>query len=296
MYNDMKISVIIPTFEAENYISNCIRRLQNQILKPYEIIIIDSFSTDDTVKIAEKAGCKVEVINKSLYGHGRTRNLGYQLAKGDLLVFMVQDAIPADIYFLEELTRPIREGWAVASYARQIPYSNATPLEVFARVFNYPNKSHVKTIEDISRLKIKTFFFSNVASSVSRDAFISIGGFSDHVIVNEDMLLCAKLLQAGHTVAYQAEARVYHSHNYTLKQLFKRYVDIGIFMAQAERYIQGTKVYTEGIRFAVMQMEYLFRQGKIDWIPRCTIECALKYFAYQTGIHSQSLPINFNQK
>jgi len=292
----MDLSIIIPTLNAEGCFSSLLEAVKRQTIPAKEIIVIDSFSGDRTVEVAQEFGCRIKVIPKSQFTHGGSRNLGVQLAREDLLVFMTQDALPVDTYFLEELTRPIREGQTVAAYARQIPYPDANPLEVFGRMFNYPEKSHIKTIEDVSRMGIKGFFFSNVASAIHRKAMKIVGGFPDQVIMMEDMVLCAKLLQAGYAVGYQARARVYHSHNYNLNQVFKRYFDIGVFTVQAEEFLQAAKAGGEGIRFIVRQLEWLLGQGKSIWIPRSLMESITKYAAYQLGRRSQFIPKKVKQK
>ena len=117
-----EVSVIIPTLNAGNQIRRLIDSLQSQVLTPLEIIVIDSSSKDDTAEIARTANCEVMEIDRALFNHGRSRNMAADLASGNVLVFLSQDALPVDETFLEELTRPIREGTAVAVTARQIPY------------------------------------------------------------------------------------------------------------------------------------------------------------------------------
>jgi len=160
---------------------------------------------------------------------------------------MTQDALPVDRSFLGELVRPIPQGCEAAACARQVPRSDAPPPEAFARSFNYPPESHIRAISDVPRMGFKAFFFSNVASAVSREALCAVGGFPERVIMDEDVLLCARLLCAGYRAAPQAEAAVYHSHHYTLSQQFKRYFDIGTFVSQAGEALEGAKTGEEGV-------------------------------------------------
>ena len=118
--------------------------------------------------------------------------------------------------FLENLTVPLRERRAAAVTARQVAYPRANPLEQFARQFNYPPQSFIRTLDDVQILGIKAYFFSDTASAVWRELFWNVGGFSEELIVNEDMFLCSALLHAGYSVAYQAQAAVFHSHDYSL--------------------------------------------------------------------------------
>jgi rhamnosyltransferase len=138
----------------------------------------------------------VTSIRRADFDHARTRNLIAAKATGDTLVFFTQDVAPVSGAFLETLTQPVRSGIAAAAYARQIPAEDATLLEAFARSFNYPSEPSLRHISRVSRRTLKTFFFSNAASAVSRSCFESVGGFPEPAVTNEDMLLCARLLDA----------------------------------------------------------------------------------------------------
>jgi len=276
--------------QAQKYLAVLIPLLRAQTLPPDEIIIVDSSSTDDTVSVARKLGCQVEVISRASFNHGGTRNLGTTFATGQILVFMTQDVAPADTLFIEELTRPIRETQAVAAYSRQIAYPDAPPPEVFARDFNYPADSFLKGAEDIPRLGIKAYFFSDAASAVRRDVFDAVGRYPEQVIVNEDMWLCAKLLQAGHKVAYASRSNALHSHHYTLRQQFKRYFDTGVFMRQSQEILKGARAGGEGLRFLRQLVSYLVKQRRWSWIPYAIAESGVKFLAYHLGKREHLLP------
>lgn len=286
----MRLSVIIPTLNAGDRFKALLDRLAVQSLRADEIIVIDSSSDDDTVAIAHQAGCRVEVIDRSEFGHGRTRNRAAEIAEGDVLVFMTQDAMPCDERFLDHLTRPIREAAAAATYARQIAPPEATPLETFGRDFNYPAVGEVRTSADVPRMGIKAFFLSNVAAAYDRKAWDEAGRFDDSVIMNEDMLLCARLLRSGRAVAYQADAAVYHGHDYTLGEQFRRYFDIGVFFNQSRGALGGARAGGAGLRFARKQLVYLSARGRRRWLPRACAEVALKFLAVHSGKHYRQLP------
>ncbi|MDX2007811.1 MAG: glycosyltransferase family 2 protein [Meiothermus sp.] len=291
----MTVSVILPTYRAEKYLEPLLEALHSQTLRPLEVIVIDSSSPDQTAQIARDAGCMVKVIPQSEFNHGATRNLGARMATGEVLVFMTQDALPAHEGFLEALVSPIHSGTAAAAYARQLPYPEAPPPEVFARHFNYPAQSHLQTLEDVPRKGFKAFFYSDVASAVRRETFWEMGGYPDWVIVDEDVYFCAKLLRSGLRVAYQAEAQVFHSHHYPLAQQFRRIFDVGVFVAQAGEMLEGAKVGGEGLRFVSAQVRYLARQGEWAWIPYSVLEAALKFVAYQMGVRHHALPGRLNR-
>ncbi|MDP9764004.1 rhamnosyltransferase [Deinococcus enclensis] len=251
------------------------------------------------MRFAEYFSCNYESLDQSKFNHGGTRNLGARLASeqgAQILVFMTQDALPADEHWLKRLVAPIRSGQAVATFARQLPRPEASLLERFSRYFNYPEVSRSRTEADIPELGVKAFFFSNVCSAVRADVFWEVGGFPEDVIMNEDMTLAAKLLRAGHTVRYTAEAEVIHSHDYTLAQQFRRNFDVGAFFADAGPELSGASVGGEGVRFVLEQLRYVRRHGRSDLIPLVIAEAAAKYTAFQLGRHHHLLPLPLKKK
>lgn len=290
------ISVIIPICNAGEPLAALIRSLRNQTLPPREILIVDSSSQDGAADLARRAGCDVEVIPRSQFGHGRTRNRAAARARGEILVFMSQDAMPADDRFLSALTEPLRDGRAAAAYARQVAPTDASPSEVFLRQANYADSSHVRTAADVKTMGIRALMLSNVASAVRREAFEAAGGFADDVIMNEDMLLCADLLASGLSVAYQAEAVVTHGHSYSLKDSFGRYFDIGVFTKRARTRLSGVGAAGAGLRFAVGQLCYLVHIGAWRWAPRTLIELALKFVAFRLGRAERCLPVAIKRR
>jgi len=285
-----RIAVIIPTWQGAGYLPALVAKLRRQTLPAGTILVIDSSSTDGSAQSARTLGCQVEVIAKADFSHGGTRNRAVQLVDGELLVFLTQDALPADEHFLERLTAPLRDGTAAASYARQLPYDDAFPPERLARTWNYPAVSHMRCAADSTGKGVKAFFFSNVASAVRRDRYLAIGGFPEDVIMNEDMVLCARLLAAGEHIAYCADAVVLHSHNYSISQQFRRYFDIGAFFASHGHQLPGSDVGAEGARFALNQLLELLRLGRPVWAVRSVIENGAKFLAFQLGRRNRLLP------
>jgi len=173
----MDISVIIPTLNAEKFFQKMLARLSSQNESATEVIIIDSGSFDATQEIARNQGCLVWSIPQNKFKHGSARNIGARMAKGDILVFLTQDILPAGKDFLTELVRPIKMGLASAVTARQIPFPDANPIEKLTRTYNYPDQSNLRTIQDVKEMGIKAVFFSNSGSAIERETFYKLGGF-----------------------------------------------------------------------------------------------------------------------
>ena len=280
----MKTSVIIPTLNAGRSIGQLLTMLLSQDFETPEIIIIDSSSDDDTVPVASKFGAKTMVIPRQAFNHGKTRNIAALEAHGEIIVFMTQDALPADNALLQKLTAPLENSEIAATFGKHVPRSDAPPLEAFARYFNYPDRGFVKGINDVKKYGIKTFFFSNVCSSMKKESFLKVGMFPENVRANEDMLIAAKFILNRYKVAYVPEAMVIHSHNYSLFKLFRRYYNIGSSIKDNRSILQNIEAEEEGIRFVKEQIRYLVKQRKYFWLPRIFLESLSKYAGYRAGL------------
>ena len=289
------ISVIIPTYNAARLLPAMIGCVGTQTI-PCEVIVIDSSSSDNTVEIARSSGAKTMVIAREDFDHGGTRNLGAQQAGGDILVFLTQDAVPDNEYFLENLVRPLENPDVAAAYGRQVPRVDAAPPERFSRLFNYPPVSFLKGRDDLLKLGIKTFFFTDVCSAVRRKEFHIVGGFPERIIMNEDMVLSAKLILKGYKIAYAADARVVHSHNYTMIQLFRRYFDIGVSLQENPWILELAKAGGKGAEFVREEIRYLFRERELRWLPHVFFETAAKYSGYRLGLNNRLIPRALKKK
>ena len=105
-----KISVIIPTLNAEKELPNILSALQKQTRKIDEIIIVDSESTDKTVQICQKdKSVKLMQIERKDFDHGKTRDMAFRASIGDIVVFMTHDAVPARSSLIAKLAAPIEK-------------------------------------------------------------------------------------------------------------------------------------------------------------------------------------------
>jgi rhamnosyltransferase len=280
----MRVSVIIPTLNAGATIGELLSRLSSQSLLPFEIIVIDSSSGDSTVDIARKMGSETIVIPRSSFNHGGTRNQAARAAKGDILTFMTQDALPSDSMMLESLTSPLRQPGIAAAFGRHIPDRNASLLETFGREFNYPEEGSIKGLDDLKTYGIKTFFFSDACSAVKRDAFVNAGFFPEGVRANEDMILAAKLILDGHKIAYVPGARVIHSHDYSLLKQFNRYYNIGSSLRKNRWVLSYARPEGEGARFMKEQVTFVIRRKKYILLPYIFLETLAKYAGFRFGL------------
>jgi rhamnosyltransferase len=258
--------------------------LSNQTIAQ-EIIIVDSSSTDHTVNVAQNYGANVFTVNKNDFNHGKTRNLGANVVTGEVVVFMTQDGLLNSNHSLEKLLEPLANDDIIATYGRQVPQSDASPIEAFTRLFNYPKTPTVKGINDLPKLGIKTFFLSNVCSAIKVKEFKELGGFPENIIMFEDLIFAAKAILKGYKIAYVPEAKVIHSHNFSLMQQFERYLDAGISLKNNAWIFEHASANREGLTFLQEEIKYLSANHHYYWIPYAIAESVFKFAGFWLGIH-----------
>lgn len=268
------ITVLIFTCNAGPNFAELLDGLQAQTVKPAQIIVLDSQSTDQTPELAASRDCKVITIDRAEFDHGTTRNLGVGQTSTEFVVLLTHDAIPANTDMIAELIKPMQADPNIAiCYGRQLPRPGAGALERFAREFNYPAKSARKTKNDIKTLGLKTFFCSDSCSAIRRSVFDQLGGFKNNVIANEDMLYAAKAISEGYAIHYCAEAKVYHSHPFNLAQTFKRFFNIGRFFADNQWLLKQTSIRHYGSSMIKTGIKTFWQKRK----PLCIIALGIEF-------------------
>ncbi len=229
-------------------------------------------------------------IPKKEFDHGGTRNAAAGISDEEFLVFMTQDAVPENNRLLECLLDSFEREDVGAAYARQLAAEDAGAIERYTRKFNYPAASRLKTAADKEKLGIKTFFCSNVCAAYRRSAYEEMGGFVLHTIFNEDMIMAAKLMNAGYAVQYAADARVVHSHNYSCRQQFMRNFDLAVSQIEYQEYFGDVKSESEGIRLVKKTAVHLLKTGRWYLLPKLVLQSGAKYLGYRFGKRYQTLP------
>ena len=288
----MNVSIIIPTRNGSETLGELLAGLTIQSIQPDEILVVDSNSEDDTVKIAENYGAIVKNIEFSSFDHGGTRSLAARWAKGDILVFLTQDVLPASRTMLENLIAPIRESGEVClSYGRQLPSFKATEIAAHLRNFNYPAESQLKSYSDRENLGFQTVFVSNSCAAYRRATLAEIDYFEADLIFGEDSCAAGKLLAKGGKIAYSAEAAVYHSHNYSWSEDFCRYFDIGVFH-ESQKWLLDSYggAGGRGLDYIRSGLNYLWLRRSYRMIGDFMVRVVLKFCGYRLGRTHRLLP------
>jgi len=279
-------TIIILTLNAEKEIEKILEKIN---FKKYHVIIIDSSSEDNTIKLCKKYNCKIKVINKDDFNHGGTREYARNLTKTDIVVFFTQDAIPTNHDTIHNLISPLLDGKASVAYARQLPKKGSDIFESFPREHNYGDRSQIRSIKDIKKYGQYTFFSSDSCSAYVNSDLDLVGGI-EPTIVSEDYFNAVKLLLAGKKIAYVSEAEVYHSHKYSLINEFQRMFDTGYARAEKQQIKTYEKNTTrQGLKYTIALFRKLIIQNPL-LIPYAILQTIVKYTGYKVGLNSIKFP------
>jgi glycosyltransferase involved in cell wall biosynthesis len=210
----MKCSIIIRTYNEEQYLGKVLDTIQNQSFTgEVEVIIVDSGSTDNTLRIIENFECKIVHIRKEDFSFGRSLNYGCDAATGDLLVFISAHCIPTDKFWLAELVRPFNNKNIVLSYGCQIGIetSKFSEKQLLKKYFPF-----------VDSIPQEGFFCNNANSCIRKDKWL-IRKFDEELTGLEDMDWAKYWFLQGYEVAYASKAKVYHIHNESWQQVQRRY-------------------------------------------------------------------------
>lgn len=286
------VDVVIPTYRPGPEVRKLLERLAAQSCPVSNILIVNTDEKQWDPSITEGIpNVQVFHIEKSEFDHGSARNLGASHSEADYVLFMTQDAVPCSRHMVRRLVEALKSNPDIkAAYARQLPKRGCRIIERFQRSFNYPAESRVKRIGDLDELGIKTFFCSNVCACYDRKFYSESGGFAVPSIFNEDMVFAGNTVKAGYAVAYAAEARVLHSHNYTVMEQFRRNFDNGVSQAMHPEIFEGIRSEGEGMKMVRKTAGYLIRRGRGYLIPCLAVQSAGKLLGFRLGKNVKKLP------
>lgn len=278
----MKVDIICPLYEAENYILN----LNDSLLKQENVNInkiqyVLTKSKDNSEKILKENKLNYILIDKKDFSHSLTREKEAMKSKSDIIVFISQDIVIENTDYLYNLVNPIINGEADACYIRQL--TKFDNIEKYTRESNYPDKSIIKTKDDIEKLGLKTFFFSDASSAVNTKVFKKLNGYDGkNLPINEDMYFAYKLIMNGYKIKYCADSVCYHSHNFKLKELYDRYKLTGKFFKE-NSYIDNFGTNKSGGGLAKYILKRAIKDKNIKVLIRFVPDMAARYIGMKAG-------------
>lgn len=292
----MRASVIILTKNGEQYLRSLLNALVSQILDGcFEIIVIDSGSKDGTLDIiSEYSEVQLHKIPPENFGHGKTRNLGAELAQGEFLVYIPQDATPVGHVWLEKLLRPFANPVVAGVYARQLPRPEANAMEQFFLGEAYSSKPETKSLAHGEVASLARCFFSTVSGAIRASVWAS-HPFREDIIMSEDQAWAAEVMQAGRTIAYEPGACVLHSHQYGIADVFRRNFDSGYSIRQIYAGKTGLP-FLLAITKLTREAVFILRAGKSGDRLRFIPYESARHMGFILGLHAKRLPIPLRKK
>lgn len=288
-----KYGVFIPTYNATRDLRYFQRNLEilQQLSDNYQVLFIDSSSRDNTVDLIHQANFECHVIPQIEFDHGKTRQLAAEiLSDCEVIIYLTQDAELTGIDSIYALVAAFDDPLVATAFGRQLPHRDADVFAAANRAFNYPEHSYQRSYADRVHYGVKCVFSSDSYAAYRRSVLFAVGGFPNHVIVSEDMLVTANMLKSGYKIAYVAKASCFHSHNYTLSQEFSRYFDIGVFFAY-ETWIKQEfgSAEGEGKKAILQQAKSLFKFQ--PWLlPSFVVRVLIRALSYKLGANYAKLP------
>lgn len=293
----MKVSIVILTKDGERTIDNCLGNIFKQNYEgEFEVIVIDSGSTDNTLDIVKKYPSILKTIPPQEFHHAKTRNLGKNLATGDIIIYLSQDVEPLSCDWLYQLTKSLSEDSKIcAAYGKQIPRKGSNPLNVFRMQWLYGDELIIKEIKEKSGYKRKQLSFSNANSAIRKDVLDKFP-FRENIAFAEDIDFSSRALLAGYKIAYMPKAVVCHTHDYTIKEIFRRYFDIQIAYNKIGVSNQLHNFLEEGAKYVYNEVKFLWKNKYFILIPYALAYNFAKYLGLKLGSLEKILPLGLKKK
>ena len=235
---------------------------------PYRLFVLDNESTDGTRELVEHYAHQIVNVPAGAYVPGRVLNEGMRATSSPIVVFLNSDCTPVDGFWLSKLVDGFElEVECAARFSRQMPRSDCWPL--FEKDTNDAFGDGVKSAS-------WKHFFSMASSAIRRDVWEQMP-FNDHLIYSEDIEWTWRARQRGYSIRYMPESRVWHSHNYTLWQSYRRYRGEGLAESEIFPWTEWEESF---IRYTLLP---LMRRMGSDW------KFCLRHFHLLSVLHSPLL-------
>jgi rhamnosyltransferase len=288
----IETSIVIPTKNGVEDIAACLEAIYFQKdVGRLEVLVIDSGSTDNTLEIVRRYPVRLERIPPETFHHARTRNFAANLASGKFLVFLSQDAVPASNTWLVALLSNFNEPFVGAVYGRQLPKAESGLERRSAFAAMYGEARIVKMPMDGVDLGHKYYHFSNANSAIRRKVWEATR-FPEDLKVFEDVGIAKRILDSGWSIVYEPEAAVYHSHDFPLDILFKRYFDIGVVYQRLGIWNNRSRasLWRDGWREFENKLSLVLKEERPEGAGSSLVKDFGKYVAIQLGRNGKILP------
>ncbi len=211
------VSVLIRTNNEEKHIGQILDALFSQTYKSFEVIIVDSGSTDRTLVIARKYPVNIYEIRPEDFSFGYSLNYGFQRARGKYVICLSAHTLPLSNNWISTVISNFDDEKVAAVMTKTIPWPDCNPFDRRGL-----SKKFDLSKQEIYEGPLSNYVYANSNAAMRKSLWKKIH-FDETLSASEDHDWVKKVRQKGYKVIFEPEAEVYHSHNETLKQLYVRY-------------------------------------------------------------------------
>jgi len=220
-----KVTIIVRSYNDIKYIGQTMEMIRKQSFQDFEVLNVDSGSTDGTFECVKSFSPELSYqIKPGEYIPGKVLNEAVKKATGEIIVFNNSDCIPQNDKWLAELVKPFSDDSVAAVYGNQVTRPDARPLVV---------KDGIRAFGDGSISATWEHFFSLATSAIPKNLLLEYP-FNPDIQYSEDVEWSYRMKKLEYKIVYSPEAIVEHSHNYTLAEVKKRFFNEGL--AEGEIY------------------------------------------------------------
>lgn len=278
------VDIICPLYNASEYIEGLHQSLlKQQNVKINNIRYVLTECKDNTEKYLIENEINYTKIKPSEFSHSLTRENEAMKVESDVIVFVTQDVVIEDENWLYNLVKDIKDekNEIVATYSRQLTKFNN--LEKYTREINYPNYDIIKSKETIKKDGLKTFFFSDAAGAISTKVFKELNGYDNkNLPISEDMYITYKIIMNDYKVKYCSNSKVYHSHDFTLKEIYDRYKLTGKFFKE-NSYLDEFGTNNSGANLAKYVLKRIIQEKRFLLLLRFPFDMGARFIGMKVG-------------
>ncbi len=292
-----EISILIPAKNEALNIRSCLDAVFSQSsVHQFEVILVDSGSTDGTPEIVSGYPVRLYRIAAEDFHHARTRNYLASLALGKYLVYLNADAFPASSTWLDSLTSNFSDPTVGAVYGRHLPKPDSSLERQLVLSTMYPEARIVKEPKHKADLGYRYYHFSTVNAAIRKSVWES-HPFPEQLKIYEDVGIAKAILDAGWKIVYDPTASVHHSDNHTSANLFKRYFDIGVVWNRLGMWdgVTRSSVFRDGWRILRRKLSHRSAAGEATKFGSLFDEAA-KYAGLMLGKNEHLVPLPIKRR
>lgn len=288
MLDDAEISIVIPAYNAQDTIADCIEAvLAQSATDPLEIIVVDDGSTDRTIEIVTDFSPRVKLVRQEHKGAAAARNTGIEAASGGIILFTDADCKPAPTW-AATLASVIR---ANADGAKGTYRTNQRSLT--ARFVQAEYESKYRRMAKLAARQHRIDFIDTYSAAYSRDALLEVGGFDESILAVEDQELSFRLAKRGYNLQFAPDAVVYHTHADTPGKYLRKKFRIGYWKVRVA-VLHPERIVTDSHTPSSIKVQMALLSLLLAMLPLCPFSASVRKIAATSAIAFYATTVPFS--